>query len=280
MPYAPTLTVSADMNPCPRVLVTFTALAAGTQTINVTRVVGGRSQKVNGGVALFALGGAAVMDYAPAVGVPSSYRADMFDAAGNPLGSTDAAQVTVPASVVPDASYGIITQPLKPTLAVAAPLDALTADEIIYGLPGDVRYPEGAAVGTRIGSRRHGIEGMKLVVKCQNYADAAEFRSMFGDYETSQFPAILCVRTLEPVPIPRVLYASVRELRESTDYINQQTTFNLVVDEVAPPSPGLIIPILRRMDLDAAFPTRAARSAAYSSRLARDTDFSKAGLAG
>ena len=40
---APTLTGFTDPNPCPRVLVSFTALAAGTITINVQRTADGRT---------------------------------------------------------------------------------------------------------------------------------------------------------------------------------------------------------------------------------------------
>jgi len=54
----------------------------------------------------------------------------------------------------------------------------------------------------------------------------------------------------------------------------------MVGNEVAPPAPGLLLPTLRRMDIDAAYPTRAARAAAYATRLQRDTDYSKAGFAG
>jgi hypothetical protein len=77
-----------------------------------------------------------------------------------------------------------------------------------------------------------------------------------------------------------LLFGAVSELHEITDYVNQLVTFALTVTEVSPPAPGLVLPTLRREDIDAAYATRAARAAAYATRLARDTDFSLAGLAG
>jgi hypothetical protein len=280
MAYAPTLTASTDPNPGVRVLVTFATLATGTQTINVYRTAEGRQFKVRGGVNLFAVGGATVMDYEAPVGVAASYQAEQFNSSGTSLGFTDSTSVTISASsVFADTSQAIIHQPLSPTLSIIANLDASTAGDLQNVNPGTLVYAEGATVGTWIGGQRQGVSNMTLTVEARSFADADEFRSMFGGY-SSDFPAVVCVRTAPPARIPRVLFAAVDALHESTDYVNSLVTFNLVVNEVAPPAPGLFIPTLRREDIDAAFTTRAARAAAYATRIQRDSDFSKAGLAG
>jgi hypothetical protein len=279
MAYAPTLTPSYDANPSPRVLVSFTSLAGGAQTINVYRVAEGRQFQVRGGVNLFAVGGVAVMDYEAPFGVSMTYRAEMFDSSGNSLGFTDSTTLTIPAtSVLGDSSRVWIHQPLKPTLAVQCYMQLGTAEDLVKTNPGTVYWPEGASVGIRVGARRQGVTGMPLVLQMDSAADADEFQSMFGDY-SSDFPAVVCIRSAPPVRVPRTLFAS-GDPDEQTDYISGTWGFKLQVDEVAPPAPGLIIPILRRADIDAAFATRAARAAAYATRLARDTDYSKAGLAG
>lgn len=280
MPYAPTLTPYLDQNPNVRVLVTFATLAAGTQTINVYRTAEGRQFRVRGGVNLFAVGGAAVMDFECPVGVSATYQAEQFTSAGVSLGFTDASSITIAwTSVFSNTAQAILHQPLSPSLSIIANLDGDTAGDVANVNPGQLVYPEGATVGTWIGGQRQGISNMQLTVEAQSFADADEFRSMFGGY-TSDFPAILCVRTPPPARIPRVLFVAVDTLHEATDYINSLVTFTLTVNEVAPPAPGLVLPTLRREDIDAAFPTRAARAAAYATRIARDTDFSKAGLAG
>jgi len=279
MAFAPTLTVATDFNPSPRVLVTFASLAPTTQTITVTRVTEGRSYKVRGGVNLFAVGGVAVMDYEPGLATPNSYRAEMFTAAGLSLGFTDASSATIPASVMSMVSQVVISQPLKPTLAVSVKMLADTASTIAAPAPGEIFYPEGATVGVRIGGQRRGLTGMVLSITTDSTADADEFLSMFGGY-VSDFPSIVCIRSVPPIRIPRVLFASVTDLVEIGNRGVGPVRFSMTVDEVQPPAPGLVIPTLRRDDIDIAFATRAARAAAYATRLQRDNDYSKAGLAG
>lgn len=276
-----TLTPSVDMNPSPRIQVVVTDLPPAAVAINVTAVVEGRTFKVRGGVNLFASSSASVLDSAAPVGVVVSYRAELLDVTGASFGFTNPASTTITtASVFADTSQVIISQPLKPALAIRAYMRTETAGDVLRPNPGSVVYAEGATVGTRIGGQRQGVTGMNLTIVCQNSADADEFLSMFGGY-TSDFPAVLCVRSAPPVRIPRILYVSCSEPHEVTDYSNTPyIMFQMSVDEVQPPSPGLLIPTLRRMDIDAAYPTRAARAAAYATRLARDTDYSLAGLAG
>lgn len=279
MAFAPTLTQTLDWNPGPRVLVAFPSLASGTQTVNVYRTAEGRTFKVRGGVNLFAVGGASVMDFECPVGVTASYQAEQFNAAGTSLGFTDQASTTIPASVVPDSSWVIVHQPLSPALSILGQLDGDTAADVVNTVPGSLATPEGGTVPLWIGGQRLGVSNMRLSVVAQSYADADEFRSMFGDYNTN-FPAIVCVRTIPPVRFPRLLFAAVAELHETTDYINGLVTFGLTVTEAAPPSPGLILPTLRRIDIDAAYATRDAMDAAYATRFAEDSDYSLAGLAG
>ncbi|TAJ46364.1 MAG: hypothetical protein EPO52_17680 [Herbiconiux sp.] len=281
MAYAPTLTVFTDYNPSPRVLVTFPTVAATTATIDVSKVVEGRSFPVRGGIGLYAVGGAYVMDSEPALGVPNTYRAEMFTAAGVSLGFTDAAVATITLTdVLRDTSEMVISQPLKPSLAIRASMGGDTAGQVVRSIPAEVVFPEGATVGVGIGGQLRGIVDMPLEVVCETTADADELISMFGGY-TSSFPPVLCIRTGAPVRLPRLLFASCSEIVETTIYAaDVRVRFQLKVTEVAPPAPGLVLPSLRRMDIDAAFATRAARAAAYASRLARDTDYTKAGLAG
>lgn len=275
-----TLTVFTDANPVPRVLVTITGLLAGTQTITLYRTAEGRQMKVRGGVNLFAVGGAAVMDYEAPFGVPLTYRAEQFDASGLSLNFGDAATTTLTPPLV-DTSYVWIHQPLNPSLAIVASMRGDTAADVSRRSPGSLVYTEGGTVGVQIGGQRQGIAGLPFSVVCRNGADADKFLDMFGGYSTD-YPAVICIRSMPPVRIPRVFFGSVSETHEVTDYSLQIPfiTFAITVDEVRPPSPGLILPSLRRKDIDFAYATRAARAAAYATRLARDSDYSLAGVAG
>lgn len=282
MAYAPTVTVSTDANPSPRGLVVFPSLAAGTQVINVTKVVEGRTYDVRGGLNLFAVGGASVLDLEVAIGAPMTYRAEMFDGGMNSLGFTDATAVTVPAyPSMRNTSRAWISQPLAPSLAVQVSLELGSADTKLRKSVGDTTYAEGAALGTWIGSRRQGLSGLAIKVLCDSTADADEFQQMFGGYTPDQdFPSVVCIRTAAPLRIPRILFAATSGPVEIGTNADSQIEFEMTVDEVLPPSPGLVLPTLRRIDIDAAFATRAQRAAAYATRLARDTDYTKAGLAG
>jgi hypothetical protein len=274
MPNAPTLTATIDANPCPRVLVTFTSLAAGTQTINVYRTAEGRRFKVRGGVNLFAVGGAVVLDFECPFQVPASYQAEQFDVSGLSLGFTDASTITL------NVTQTWIHQPLSPTLAVTAKITMDSANDISRPTPGGTEWPEGAVVGTLIGGQRRGVTQMPMRLKFASTTDLDEFSSMLGGY-TTNFPAVLCVRTPGPAPrIPRLLFASFLDPHEVIGGVNRLLTVQATVDEVTPPAPGIIIPTLRRADLDVAYATRGAGDAAYATRLARDTDYTKAGLAG
>ncbi len=269
----PTLTAVNDSNPCPRVQIVFTEFPPTINTINVYRVAEGRQFKVRGGVNLFAIGGAALVDYEAPFGVPAVYRAEMFDASNNSLGFTTTATVTL---TVTDSW---IHQPLSPTLAVKVRVFMDSANDLTRPSPGQVTYPEGATVGTLIGGQRRGLSQMALNVRLFSTADADELLSMWGSY-TTDFPAVVCVRTPPPLRIPRTLFAGSLAPHEVIVGVNAMLTYQMVVDEVAPPSAGLIIPLLRRNDIDAAFTTRAARAAAYATRILRDTDYSKSGLSG
>lgn len=267
------LTAYPDFGPVPRVLVSVTGLADGTQTVTVLRTSDGREMEVRRGVNLFAVGGASVMDYEVPPGV-SSYRAEQFDANGVPLGFLALGTVTMP-------DFTCIHQPLSPALAVASPRILMdSVNDLSHPSPGSVVWPEGATVGRIIGGQRRGLTGARMHVRLRTTDEMDTFSAMFGGYG-QDFPSVLCIRTPPgKLRIPRVFFAGCLDPHEVITGVNAVLTYDMTVDEVAPPYPGLILPLLRRMDIDAAYPTRAERAAAYSTRLARDTDFSLAGTAG
>lgn len=259
--------------PTPYVVASFDNLATGTQTVTVSRTAAGRTMRVRGGVNLFAVGGAQVVDYEVPNGIPATYQAEQFDAAGVSLGMT-------PANTIDIGWAGtVVHQPLSPALSVRPRVFLDTAADQVSPTPGATVWPEGATVGRTIGGQRTGLQGTKVRLRFNSAADADVFASMFGSYSTD-FPPVLCIRTPPNVPLPPVLFASCLDPHRVQYGNGALITYEMTMDEVAPPAPGLIIPLLRREDIDAAYPTRAARAAAYSTRLARDTDYSLAGLAG
>ncbi|TIH33675.1 hypothetical protein [Subtercola vilae] len=254
-------------------LVNFPTLATGTQTINVSKIIEGRTYKVRGGVKLFAVGTAAVMDYETPPGVTITYQAEQFDVTGASLGFTSTTSIGL------NYTDALISQPLNPGLVVKVRILMDSANDIVRPIPGQVVFSEGGTVGRMIGGRRHGITGMQLNVRLSSLADVATFEQMFGSYSTD-YPAVLCIRTPPPLQIPRLFFAACTEPHLVIGGVNSLLTYQMSVTEVLPPAPGLVIPLLRREDIDAAYATRSARAAAYATRIQRDNDYSKAGLAG
>lgn len=227
---------------------------------------------VRGGVSLSTSSPAAVDNEAP-FGVLTSYQAELFDGTGLSLGFTDAATVTL------DVTQSWIHQPLSPILAIPIRIFTTTSGAVQWVNPGELLYPEGATVGTQIGGQRQGIQGLAFGFRVASPADADELLSMFGSY-TTDFPAVVCIRTPPPVRLPRVLFLNSTGPVETSQANFSYITYAMTGNEVQPPTPGLVIPLLRREDMDAAYATRADMDAAYATRLAADTDYSKAGLAG
>jgi hypothetical protein len=271
--FGPSLIPFLDANPTPRVQALFPAFASGTVTVTIRRTAEGRTFPVRGGVNLYAVGGASVMDFEVPFGVPATYQAEQFDVNGLSLGFTD------PGSITLSITDTWIHQPLSPTLAIKARIFLDSANDLVRPSPGTVIWTEGATVGRIIGGQRVGLRGTNVRLRMANAADADEFTSMFGSY-TSDFPAVLCIRTPPTIRLPRVLFAGCLEPHEISFGNYAMITYQMSIDEVLPPAPGLVIPLLRRKDIDAAFTTRAARAAAYSTRLLRDTDYTRAGLGG
>lgn len=268
---APTITVIDDDQLGPRVMVTFASFVAGTQTITVTRTVGGRAMPVRGGVRVYAIGGASVLDQEVPFGVPASYQAEQFDIDGNSLGMTDAASVTV------NSTDTWVSQPLNPSLAVQVKVRVPSTATLAWESPGDTVWTQGASVGRVISGQRSGLKGVTLLLRLLRPADADAFDAMWGDYN-STYPAVVCIRTPPNVPLPPVLFFGCRAPQRLTSGANKLVQYQLAGDEVAPPAPGLVVPSLSRDDIDAAYPTRDARAAAYITRLSRDSDYTLAGL--
>jgi len=255
----------------PRALVTFTDILPTADTITIYRTADGRTEEVRGGTDLAAETPFA-MDYEVAPGVLNTWRAQMFAEDGTDLGFTGAVTLEVP----DEGTW--LQQPLAPETAIRVRLAITTGAQVRKPTPAEIIYPEGATVGTMIGGQRQGIQGMAVTLFAE-YDDLAKVDQMFGSY-TEDYPAVLLLRTPPPLRIPRVFFMGVPDPQEFRHGMYALSGFTMTVSEVRPPYPGIVRSLLRRKDLDVAYATRAARSAAYPSRLARDQDYSLAGLAG
>lgn len=118
MTYEPTL--DATTSPSPRVQVTFTSLASGTERVTVWREYSGLSSPVRDAVNAYAVGGFTVTDYEVPLGVNVEYSAEMYDSGGTSLGRTGATSTVLHC----DNGYAWYSSPYDPSVAAYVPLPA------------------------------------------------------------------------------------------------------------------------------------------------------------
>lgn len=267
----PAFTLYLDGNPS--VEIFFTNYVADTVRVRLYRYSDGRTWLVRGGVDIAT--SVAVRDFEVPSGVTSTYRAEMFNAAGESLGFNEPASVTMP-------EFGpVVHQPMDPSLY--APVVNLlgTAGTLSRPTPGDIAYTQGATVGRRIGQRRRGLSGVNIEFMTETIADADMVQSMLGTYETEQV-AVLCVRTPPPIRLPRTLFVSSDTLEEIETDVHMGGTdvrYKMQGDEVEPPFPGLVKPLLTYGDIDT-FGPYSVQDANWASYSDRDRAYELAGAAG
>jgi hypothetical protein len=278
MAYAPTLSPYFNAAPCPRVEVLFTAFAAGTATVTVYRTAGGREFRMRGGVNAATAGSLTRIDTEVPFGVAASYRAEMFNSAGVSLGFTDSATLTM------NVAETWVHNPLDPQGATTVQFRAQAARSIVRPVEGQVVYPQGRTVGVLISGQRRGVQDVDLTVVTDSIEQADRLQDMFGTY-SQRFTPVLCFRigAFDQVRLPRPLFAAVLAPDEhDVNYaigMGEQITTVMSGSEVAPPAPGLFIPLLTNADLNAFYLTNAALNADNLTNLAVNRRYDLIGAA-
>jgi len=270
----PTLTQNLDANPFVEVFFDAASLHPDAAELRVWRFSEDRQWKVRGGwdIAI----GTPALDWEVPFRSLATYRAEQFTAGGATLGFTESSATTV------NVSGTWVHNPLEPSAGVFVEVDDESARELSRPTPGSIVRTEGGSVPRRIGSRRRGLEGVDVVLNVDGLDRIAAFEAALGDYGTDQ-QGVLCVRTADPVMWPRTFFAAAdawpktdKTVRTGGDWVQ----FRASCDEVEPPAPGVVAPFLRYSDLDAAYPSLAARDGRYGAYSAQDRDYSLVGVAG
>lgn len=270
-----TLTPLPDAAPAPRMQVLVDDLDVAVTTITLTRTAEGRSMDVRGAVRVAVSGGFQILDIECGFNIPSTYRAEMFAADGSSLGFTPIATDTLTA----DGCW--VHNPLYPEGAVSIDITDESGRSLTRKTNAERFEPEGRSLAILVTGRRRGLESVDLYFETDDPVVAEGFETMIGDYNTPTVP-ILCVRTPPFLDIPRTFFAGVLAPSRTPVNVHMGGTlrgWTSQVDEAAPPFPGIIMPLLSRDDVDAAFASRDLLDAAYGRRLDIDRDFSKAGTA-
>lgn len=265
-------------SPAPHIRVDVDSLAVGTTTLTLTRTVGRRDFKVRGAVRVPVSGGFSTLDVEAPFGVASTYRAEQFGADGLSLGFTPTAVATLEVGVA------WIHNPLDPHGAVQIDIDDSSGRALTRVSSGEVLYPQNRTLGVLIAGPRRGLSGVELFLSTSSTVTADEFQDMLGGYsESDQTTPILCIRAPQTFTrLPPTFFAAVLELTEKPVTVHmggQLIEYQASGEEVSPPYPGLVVPLLTRNDIDAFYATRNALDAAYAKRLDIDRDYSLAGTA-
>lgn len=271
-----TLTDRADATPCPRVEVIIDGLDAGVTSLTLYRIAEGRQWRVRGAVRVTVSEGFQILDVEAPFETAMQYRAEMFDSGGVSLGFTDTSE-----SVTLSVEETWIHNPLDPWNAVAIDLADRSGRALTRPISGQRYTVEQRPLAIFITGQRRGLEGVELFLSTDDTEVAAKFEGMLGDYTTQTVP-VLCVRTPPLIDIPRTFFAGV--MAPTARPVNVHMggtlrTWDVNADEGEPPFPGIIVPLLTRDDIDAAYATRDDLDAAYPTRLDIDRDFGLAGTA-
>jgi len=278
MAYAPTLNLFTDAAPMPRAEVLFTSFAAGTTAVDVYRLAAGREYLVRGGVKAPVAGALSIIDFDIPFGVQVQYRAEMFDASRLSLGFTDSTVVTM------DVQETWVHNPLDPQGATTVAFRSNAARDLQRPTEGEVVWPEGRTVGVVVSGQRRGIQDATLDVIVDSIEQADLLQAMFGSYGTRTTP-VICFRigSDDRVRLPRPLFAGILSFSEQDQNYaigtGEKIAYAITGSEVSPPTPALLVPLLTRADLNAAFPTRAALNAFFLTRLDANRAYQLAGTA-
>lgn len=267
-----TATPLLDATPMPRVNLAVAGCAGASATI--WRVSDGRTWAVRGAVKLAAAGiPVHAVDMEVPFGLPCTYQVQEFDEYGNSIGYTAA---TGP--VLLDVADTWVHQPLNPLLCARVQISGDSAAQITRGFDGSTVWPDGATAGVWVGTRRHGVQGVQLTLETYRKDNLDALQAAFGDYTTDQL-AVLCIRAPAGLlHLPGTLFLSTPAPTEadiSYRYGGQVAQLQITGDEVRPPAPGLVAPLVTYSSLDAGFLSYAARDAHYGYYSVQDGDYAR-----
>lgn len=280
MAYEPVLTAYYDAAPCPRVEVLFSSLDPAAATLTVFRVAAGRTYTVRGGLRVATAGAFTRIDFEFPFGVETTVYAEMFDADGLSLGVTDSASTTL----YVDETW--VHNPLNPDGAVRVMFRGNAARSIDRPTNADVVFPQGRRVGVIVGGgARSGVRDVVLDVVTDTIEDADKFAALLGGYDSRTTP-VLCFRigASDRVRLPRPFFVGVSGSAAEVDFnyvhgYGETITHPLQGDEVAPPAPGLFIPLLTNADINAFYAANADVNSGSTSNLEINRKYEIAGTA-
>jgi hypothetical protein len=271
------ITLLSDVTEAPFVEVFIEDLIPEAASVTVYRLAAGREFQMRGAVRAPTAGAFTRVDFEVPFNVPVTYRAELFDAAGISLGFTDSATITL------DVADTWMHNPLDPSGAVRVFLGDEGGWSVTRPTPGVVSRPLGRQVGVVLSQPRYGVTGLQLSVRTSTEEDADMVQAMVGD---RGMPPLVCIRLGAEdqrlrVPQPLFLSAlSVTEVDMDHRWGGSEMVHKFEGDEVAPPIPGLFVPLLRAADINVSFASAAVLNSEHLTASDVNRRYDLAGAAG
>lgn len=253
-----TVTAYQTADPSPRVEIVLPTVPVAGVTTTVERIYSGKRSVVRGALRSTSISGFTVTDYEAPLNVPITYQATSYNVADGIVAmSPISPSVTLVESGV---RYAWLSDPLSPTAAVKATMEAATGDELGYDAPMAVlaamgrRYPI-AVMGTRLAA-----SGVPLTLYTATNGEGNTVR----DIVTQAAP--LCVRPATTNRLPALFYLAAKRITEKP-YLGGPRVWDLTGDIVAAPSGAVVVPLHTYAEVHDGYATYAALDAAKATYL-------------
>jgi hypothetical protein len=253
----PILTPHGDRDPGPRVNIFFDTLHTAAVEVTVIAISEDGTIPVRNATKEFAVGGFSIVDYAPPIGVPVTYKAEQFDTDGVSVGFTESADTIIDG----DPLTVWISDPLDPLSQVPVHADAefgaklsRTRQMRLVNL-GDTTIALMGSMGL--------LEDVSLRCSTESLTDAAMLDRIL-------MRTIVLVRSAPPHRIPRLLNVAIGQPNRSVweaQYGSLFTGWDLSGAEVTRTDFDIIVPVVTWQAYIDAFPTWALFNAAYANWL-------------
>jgi len=236
----------------PRVQVTVSAVPEDA-AITLFRLFGKYQTTVRGALRESASGAFVVVDYEVPLGIPVTYRAELYDVSGESLGITNEATVTIawPGDQV------VISDPLAPASSIAVDGHSDFGGVLTRKRPYEQHNVSGRII-TLMGLAGK-LEGIPLVCNTRTIEAADELDGILD-------ATLVLVRSAPPSRLPPLFYAvvgTVKQVPQDVQWGGEWVRWDIEGDETDSSPLDVQVPIITYQMYNDAFPTYGDFNAAY-----------------
>jgi len=265
-----TLTPNWGSRP-PFVDVLIEDIPEGVATFSVRRTVEGRTMDVRGLVKQVAVGGASQRDYEAPFFLDLTYAAEWFAADGSSIGFSEPVTTKL-YGLSPGTAW--FADPLDPENAVLVSFVQGAGSAISRETEGNQFDVPGRSVGFTLPGTRGGVKAVVLDCYTERRVDGQALDALFGGYDSDAL-SIICIRSRPEMWMPPTFFAFVGSpTKKPVAWDGQSLLWSIAGNEVAPPAPAFIKPLLTYQDFTDFYATYQQFTDSYPDYLTASRDYS------